>query len=498
MKTQVIALDPHDDVVSARDKISWAKTPRILLVYPRRSRILSRKLDLQLLQRHALSLGAQLAIVAPAKETRRAARILGVPVFKNAFIAQRKDWEVADASPSPVRRAPRPDLRRMLRESLPVEGRWRDMLGLRLAFFFLGVLSVIVLLLLFFPAASVRLSPETRIQDLTISANASLKATAVNLVGSLPVHLTYSVVERSKTSPVSGSIISPKTNAAGSVRFSNLTTGAVKVPSGTIVRMNSSPSIRFASTTEALVPAGVGKTVDVPVQAVEAGSAANLPAGSLVGMEGDLGTSLSVTNPLSMTGGSDSSSPVQTAADRTRLHDALVSEILQQCMASLPKSLGAGDVFFPGTLAAGQVISETYFPADGQTGETLSLTMNLQCQAQYASAADIHSLAGMALDANLPAGYQPVSNGGIAIVPGAPVTDNTGVTHWNMKAQRLLRGVLDPLQVIQLIQGRRPEEAVKRLNGSLHLAAQPAVILQPAWWPWLPVIPFRITVSTGE
>lgn len=66
MKTQVILLDAHDDVTSIRDKMSWAKTPRILLVYPHRSRNLGRLLDLRLIQRHAFILGAQLAIVAPS------------------------------------------------------------------------------------------------------------------------------------------------------------------------------------------------------------------------------------------------------------------------------------------------------------------------------------------------------------------------------------------------------------------------------------------------
>ena len=74
MKTQVIQLDVHDDVTSIRDKMSWAKTSRILLVYPRRSRILKRTLDLRLLQRHALLLGAQLAIVAPSADIRQSAR----------------------------------------------------------------------------------------------------------------------------------------------------------------------------------------------------------------------------------------------------------------------------------------------------------------------------------------------------------------------------------------------------------------------------------------
>ena len=63
MKTHVIQLEPHDDVISIRDKMSWAKTGRILLVFPARVRSRFLTLDLRLLQRQAESLGAQLAVV---------------------------------------------------------------------------------------------------------------------------------------------------------------------------------------------------------------------------------------------------------------------------------------------------------------------------------------------------------------------------------------------------------------------------------------------------
>jgi len=43
MKIQIIQLEKHDDVISARDKMAWCKAPRILLVYPRGSRILTRQ-----------------------------------------------------------------------------------------------------------------------------------------------------------------------------------------------------------------------------------------------------------------------------------------------------------------------------------------------------------------------------------------------------------------------------------------------------------------------
>jgi hypothetical protein len=388
-------------------------------------------------------------------------------------------------------------LRQIRSEVYQGEARWRNLLGIRLALFSLAVLAVLALLLLFFPAATVKLTPRTQLQSLAISVSASPKVAMVNLSGSLPARLTFNVVKQSQTAPVTGTLIIPDTPAVGMVRFRNLTTVVAGIPAGSFVRTIGTPPVRFATTMDAVVTAGVGKTMDVPIQAVEKGSSGNLPADTLVAIEGDLGTSLAVTNPGPTTGGSDRSAPVQTAGDRARLRAALVSEILGQCKTSLPKSISQGDTYFPGTLAVGQVISETYFPAEGQSGQTLSLTMNLQCQAQYASAGDVHILARLALDANIPAGFGPVTAVVATTNSSTPVTDTGGITRWEVQTQRLLKARLDAWEATLLIQGRRPGEATRRLAESLRLAGVPKISLMPSWWPWLPVVPFRITVSTG-
>ena len=87
MKTQVIQLEPYDDVISIRDKMSWAKTDRILLVIPRRSKILARILDIRLLQRHAELVGARLAIVTRNVHLRLIAQELEIPVFSKLSLA---------------------------------------------------------------------------------------------------------------------------------------------------------------------------------------------------------------------------------------------------------------------------------------------------------------------------------------------------------------------------------------------------------------------------
>src|SRR5574340_1121856 len=94
MKTQIITLESHDDLVSIRDRLSWAKTPRILLVWPKGEPIDLRPLDLKVLQRHADLLGAQLGIVTRGERIRREAEAAGLPVFESSAAAQREAWPV--------------------------------------------------------------------------------------------------------------------------------------------------------------------------------------------------------------------------------------------------------------------------------------------------------------------------------------------------------------------------------------------------------------------
>src|SRR5512139_1834117 len=120
MKTQIITLESHDDLISVRDRMSWAKTPRILLVWPKYEKVTLRQVDLKVLQRHAISLGAQLGLVTRARRVRDDAEALRIPVFESTGQAQRLAW------PQPRRRklphhAPRKDLREA-REQLPTGG----------------------------------------------------------------------------------------------------------------------------------------------------------------------------------------------------------------------------------------------------------------------------------------------------------------------------------------------------------------------------------------
>src|SRR4026208_2112543 len=124
MKTQIITLESHDDLISVRDRMSWAKTPRILLVWPKFEKVTLRQVDLKVLQRHASSLGAQLGLVTRARRVREDALALRIPVFESTGQAQRLAWPKTRRRKW-LQRPPRQDLREQREQVLAKEEAWR-------------------------------------------------------------------------------------------------------------------------------------------------------------------------------------------------------------------------------------------------------------------------------------------------------------------------------------------------------------------------------------
>ena len=162
MKTQIITLESHDDLISVRDKLSWAKTPRILLVWPKYAKVSLRVLDLKVLQRHADSLGAQLGLVTRRVKVRRDAESLGIPVFISTTVAQRNLWPDSAPRSRRVPKAPRRDLRKVRDSVYEKEAPWRTSLLGRVLTFTAGVIAVLAMTSLFVPHAALTLYPEAQ------------------------------------------------------------------------------------------------------------------------------------------------------------------------------------------------------------------------------------------------------------------------------------------------------------------------------------------------
>jgi Baseplate J-like protein len=493
VKTQIITLESHDDLISVRDRMSWAKTPRILLVWPKYEKVALRQVDLKVLQRHASTLGAQLGLVTRARRVRADAEALKIPVFESTGQAQRVAW------PKPRRRRwlqrpPRKDLREQREQVQVKEEAWRLHPATRLSAFIFGVLSVLVLAALFIPRAQVTLHPESKTQSVVLPVVAGPSVKSVFITGTIPARETRLIVEGTESVVVTGQGVTPQSQARGKVTFRNLTQQAVKIPVGTVVR--TVDNVRFATTRAGEVAAGVEETLELPVEAVESGRAGNVEVETIVVVEGRLGLSLSVTNPEPTTGGRETPSVQASDADRERVKKQLLAKLEKEARAQLADERQAGDVLLEDTFAVSQILSELYDPPAGAASTKLTLNMQVEYSALYADASDLTELASLALNASIPAGFSAASEELTLKPVTKPMLNDDGFTRWTVRAERRIVQQVSPAQVTQMIQGISSRRAQTLLEKSLPLEEQPQIKLSPAWWPWVPIVPFRISVVT--
>jgi hypothetical protein len=492
MKTQIITLESHDDLISVRDRLSWAKTPRILLVWPKYEKVTLRQVDMKVLQRHAASLGAQLGLVTRQRRVREDAEALGIPVFESTGQAQRVAWPQAHRKRLP-RHAPAGDLRGK-RDQLPAsEEAWRAHLAVRVPAFVLGVLAVFALIALFIPRASVQLTPISKTQSVALPVTASPSVRSVFITGSVPLREKRVIVEGEQTVIVTGEGVIPQSKAKGAVEFRNLTQQAVTVPAGTVVQ---SDAVRFVTTEEGAVDAGVGKKAVLAVEAVEGGIAGNVEAETIDTIEGRLGLSLSVTNLEPVSGGRELPSVQASDEDRARVKELLVKVLDDDARETFLAETGAGDVLFEKTVSVSQTLSEEYNLPPGAAGTKLTLSMRVEYSANYVSASDLTGLAALAMDASLPPGFSPVSDSLTTRHVTTPFVNSDGSVRWTMRVERRIVQSFDTAQVIQLVQGYDVKTAQLNLDENLPAASSPEIQLSPSWWPWVPLMPFRIEVVT--
>ncbi len=494
MKTQIITLESHDDLISVRDRLAWAKTPRILLVWPKGENIVLRALDLKVLQRQADSLGAQLGLVTRRASVRREAEALGLPVFESSTAAQREAWPAHKERKQRVPRPPRRDLRQLRAEANPTEAGWRSRLGVRLVTFAVGVLAVLTVASLFVPRAAVVLHPESQTQRLVFPVTANPTIQTVFVSGSVPARAETVVLEGEQTAKVASRITVPQTSARGVAHFRNLTQTEVEIPAGTVVYTLTDLPVRFATVNTTRITPGVDQFVEAPIEAVTVGETGNVAADSIQAIEGPLGLMTAVSNPEPTGGGADTTAIGPNEDDRFLLRDGLLADLKTKAEAELRAHLSPDDVLLTDTLAVSQTLEETYNPPAGEKGTSLALTLRVEFSVQVVSTRDLTQLAEETLNAVAEPGFSPVADSLAFESVSKPATDADGITHWQMQAERRILRTVDNAQVLMLVRGLAPDEARALLSKAFVFDSAPQITMSPLWWPWLPLIPFNVSV----
>jgi hypothetical protein len=495
LKTQIITLESHDDLISVRDKLSWAKTPRILLVWPKYEKVTLRVLDLKVLQRHADSLGAQLGLVTRRANVRRDAESLGIPVFESTAAAQKDLWPDSAPRSQRVPNPPRRDLRDMREIAYPKEPAWRTSLIGRVVVFTVGVLAFVAVSSLFVPRAAVTLYPEAQVQTAVIPVAASETFASVSITGNIPAHNLSATFSTEQTLAITSEISVPKDKAQGVARFKNLSQGEVNIPAGTVIATEGETPARFVTLHDTLLKPGVDEFVDVPIESLQLGLSGNVGADEIKIVEGPLGLSISVTNPSLTKGGRDETLTGATDEDREKLRESVIDNLRREAESRFRVQIMPDDLLLMDTFEATKIIEETFTPADGQPGKLLTLKMEIEFTARYVSVEDMKQLTIAALDASIPERFESFGKADFKPLTD-PSTDSEGVTHFEIEVKRTLLRKMDFMQVFSILQGKGTETAKTELASNLSLRQQPDIVITPSWWKWLPIIPFNISLET--
>jgi hypothetical protein len=506
VKEQILVLDPHDDYYSARDKMGWVQTQRVVLIWPPRGNRrtpppLARPLDLILLHRHAHRLGAQLALVTKDEVIRENANALGLATFDSLEGTRRMRWRSRVPKVRPPRRHARPDseaIRRRLHTRRRAKLPPRVALALRSLVFSIGMIALFVLLFAMVPSATVTLTPAAQL----VAANVEIIADP-NLQSSvsphtIPARIVRVEVQDTQLIATTGVIDVPDARARGTVVFSNIAGTPALIPQGTSVRTGTGTSVRFVTQRAVNIEGRIGATVEVPIEAVERGAAGNVAAGLINAIDGPLGTQLAVTNPAPTEGGTTQQRAAVAEADRTRLRTLLLAQLQVTAAEAVAAQLQPGEFLVSQTLTVTNVLAETFDHSVGEAADALGLTLRVAASGLAINENLARNVAEAALQTQLPPGAT-LSAGSLRFERDPALTlDEAGRARFAMRVEGSHIPPVDRETARALARSRRVDDAARALQAAFPLSAAPQITLSPAWlaqwYPYLPWLPIRIEV----
>jgi hypothetical protein len=396
MKLQIIQLEPYDDVISIRDRLSFVSTERVLLVWPKRAnaRPLRRKLDLVLIQREAERRQTHLALVTSDATVIEYADELNISVFRSVHAGQRGGAWRQPRNKVFIDRADQPEdspdpfelklIASRLRELTPAERRQRQVS--RILVILLLIATAVGTAYVVGPGAEIVIHPAQSQIETTAQIIADPRVTFVDVEqGIIPAVITTLEVEVSASIPTTGTLDVPNSPATGKVVFTNQTNDEIIVPIGTVVYSTGRNPARFQTKEDAIITAGVGNVATVNIEAIgdAIGTRGNVEPNLIIFIEGPLNDVLAVRNPDFTRGGTVRPQGVVTAEDYNNLLPLTNEKLIQTARTNFSAGLAGSQVIVPNSvqIVPGTTAQTTYSAFVGDRVETLSLTMRATMQA---------------------------------------------------------------------------------------------------------------------
>jgi hypothetical protein len=511
-RPKYIQLEPGEDVASVRDRLSFLRGERVLLIWPETESALSRKLDLVLIQREARRKVIQIALVTHDAQVIDHARSLGISTFETMQEAERSRWKRGRTKVF-TQRHHKPEDEPDPEDLMPVASRvrrtGRHISRLARIIFRTSVASIVFgvilgALFVVVPTAdiSLRLAQQPVTVEATIIAQPDLLDLDIenNLIPATIVSATVQTVQQIETT---GAEIVDDRRAIGVVTFTNQTAATVEIPAGTIVSTSTSPSVRFQTTVSARLRAGIGERIEVAIEASadSVGNIGNVPADVIDTVSGELQNVITVRNLASTLGGESRTYQTVTQEDQERLLGIVRGQLQAQAYSVMQESLSESQIIVLDTIHIPEDELRddwiSYSHAVGERSGILSLSMRAVVKALVIDDRFARQIVFARLSAQKPA--QLALDPDSYVYTRGPVISASpqGSITFLAYGDGLAQASFEASQLQQRIAGLSVQQALQVIAETVDLApdSTPVINIYPDFMTMMPLLPVRIRIE---
>lgn len=508
-KPEYVQLETNEDVISVRDRLSFIRGRRVLLIWPETGTALTRKLDLVLVQREAKRRVLQLALVTHDPGVIEHARDLGISTFETIGESERNRWKRGRTRvflPRQHKPSHNPDPEELMSVASRVRRPRKRISLLRYLLTRIIVLTIVLGVIggsayLILPYAEVQITPERELIAVETQIMVDPLATDIDIDnGVIPATRLTATVQTVSSVPTSGLEQLDDTRSIGIVTFTNQTLQRIEIEAGTIVSTSAGTPIQFRTTLPATVRGGVGERVEVAIEALPAfaGAIGNVEIGMINTVEGALADDLTVRNVSATTGGESRNRAVVTAEDRERLLGITRGQLQALAYDEMQLQLSETQLIVLETIRIAEERDDwTTFSHDtGSVTDTLTLDMRAIVEAFVIDDRFAQRIVFARLSAAKPPSLilQPDSflyERGSVSVGEAVMLSASGTAQ--VSAQ------IDAALLQEQLAGQDLASVENTIRAYVNLAAgtQPVITVYPEWLPTMPQLPVRIFINSG-
>ncbi len=481
----VIDLGARATVLEAIDRVRGAgAADEVVLAVPAGAPVLRSPVFLEVLRRAAPT--RRVALVTPDARARSLAASVHMPAFASIAALERQELDATE----PLGKARRAAI------VAAVPRRASQLPGIAIAAAILTALALLFVVVA--PSATVVVAP---VSVALGPAEYDLRA-GPNNADINALTLGRSQITAKLTGTATGSR-TQDSKASGVERFQNTTTGDIRIPKGTIVA--TSDNIRFQtmedktlphSSISPLPPFVTFGTVDIPIEAVDAGPRGNVAAQRIT--QSPQPALYSVQNPQPTTGGDSKKIAVIQQSDYDSLASRADAELAKQADAQVAtwKKQVDKDHSVYGTYITGKTLTapSDLVGKDAPEGGAFDVTATANAMGYSVVAAEPRNTAVDRLAATADPDDDVDKQGAAVDVVGTPSVDATGV-HWRVRVRAEQFRRLDEAAIRAAVVGHPLDAAEITKAVEAHGVQWRRVLTWPGWWPRMPLLEGRIQIQ---